>query len=66
MSSAIPPQNGSVTHHHDQLIIFNNLRTTKTTPNKPTVEIPLLDELSDMICLFLFECIRIVIYAIII
>jgi hypothetical protein len=32
---ASPIQNGSVTHHHDQLITCVSLSTTKATPNKP-------------------------------
>ena len=46
IASANPPQNGSVTHHHDQSITPVSLSTTNATPNSPTTPIPLLlDEL---------------------
>jgi hypothetical protein len=35
-----PPQNGAVTHHHDQSITPHNFSVTKTTPSKPSTPIP--------------------------
>ena len=49
-SNASSPQKGSVTHHHDQSIIFMSFNTTKATPNKPRTPIPLLlEELCDIL-----------------
>ncbi len=44
-----PHQNGSVTHHHDQVITPVNLRATNVTPKSPKIPIPpelLLDSLT--------------------
>lgn len=43
-TNAIPPQNGTVTHHHDQSITWHNLRTIKAVPNKPKKPTPLLED----------------------
>ena len=37
-----PPQNGAVTHHQDHVILPNNFKVTKTTPNRPNTPMPLL------------------------
>ena len=34
-----PPQNGSVTNHHDQAITSVNFKTTKTIPSSPKIPI---------------------------
>lgn len=39
-----PPQNGAVTHHHDQSITLHSFNTMNATPNNPRTPIP-LDEL---------------------
>ena len=51
ISNANPPQNGAVTHHHDQLINPVSFSTTNTTPNKPNIPIPLL-ELDESLIVF--------------
>jgi len=44
MTKAAPPQNGRVTHHHDQSIRLQSFRTTNTIPNTLSTPIPPLDE----------------------
>ena len=39
-TKASPPQNGKVTHHHDQEITSVSFKTTNATPNKPNIPIP--------------------------
>jgi hypothetical protein len=39
-NNANPPQNGAVTHHHDQSITPHNFSVTKTTPSKSRIPIP--------------------------
>lgn len=46
-----PPQNGNVTHHHDQLMTLHNFSTTKATPSNPTTPTD-VDFDSVDICLF--------------
>ena len=48
VTSAKPPHNGAVTHHHDHAIYPVNFNVTNTIANKPKNPIPLeLDELDD-------------------
>lgn len=49
---ANPPQNGNVTHHHDQSMTLHNFNTTSTKPSMPN-GIP-IDAVFDSvdICLF--------------
>lgn len=53
-TKAIPPQNGIVTNHHDQLIIFVNFKTTKATPKRPKTPIPELELLLIIFCFYYF------------
>lgn len=50
ITSANPPQNGIVTHHHDQFMYPVNFNTTNATPRSPKAPIPeLLDEFDSLI-----------------
>lgn len=51
MNIGIPIQNGNVIHIHDQSIYPVNLSTTKATPNRPNVLMPVL-----LISEILFVC----------
>ena len=59
-TNAKPPQNGSVTHHQDQVITLHNFSITKATPRSPNTLIPELEELEeleffDILIGFIFE-----------
>jgi hypothetical protein len=45
MTSAIGPQNGSVTHHQDQAMFPVSLRPTNSRPSKPRIGIDAVVEL---------------------
>lgn len=55
---AKPPQNGSVTSHHDQLMTWHNLSTTNAIPKRLNVLMPLVVAT----CLFDLFDIRLCVY----
>lgn len=50
-----PPQNGTVTHHHDHFIKPVSFNTTNTTPKSPKTPIPELPDELDLLIFFDLE-----------